>query len=108
MKKQLGSSPYNAGVHSLGSQSSSDTDLNKSTHFSDAAEAYTELKVKGNFTPAPIINQPNQSHPSKSTPPHVPTALKELVQLMQGYVDTIGYDDACTVEPLYCRHPWDS
>lgn len=40
--------------------------------------------MKGNFTPAPVVT---------SDQPHVPAALKELVQLMQGYVDTVKDHD---------------
>ena len=94
VKKQLGSSPYNAGLHSSVTHSNSDTDSNRSARFCDEAEAYGGLKVKGNFTPAPVVSQPNQLHPSNCTPPHVPAALKELIQLMQGYVNTVK-DTTC-------------
>ena len=92
MKKRLGGSPYGARLHSSESHSCSDSDSNRSAPFCDEAEAYGGLKVKGNFTPAPVVSQSNRPHPSNSDPPHVPTALKELVQLMQEYVGT------CTVK----------
>ena len=85
MNKSLGSSPYNRNIHSSDSHSSSDLDSDRSTQFSDEAEAYTDLKVKGNFTPAPVITHSNQPHLNKLVPPNiVPSALKELVELMQG------------------------
>ncbi len=89
VKKQLGSSPYSVGLHSSESHSNSDTDSHKSTRFCDEAEAYGGLKVKGNFTPAPVVSQPDQPHSSNSAPPQVPASLKELVQLMQGYADKV-------------------
>ena len=85
VKKRLGSSPYSARLHSSESHSCSESDSNKSAPFCDEAEAYSGLKVKGNFPPAPVVS---------SDQPHVPAALKELVQLMQGYVDTVkDHDD---------------
>lgn len=89
VKKRLGSSPYSARFQSSDSHSCSDADSNKSAQFCDEAEAYGGLKVKGNFTPAPVARQSNQPHPGNSDLPRVPTALKELVQLMQGYVHTL-------------------
>ena len=85
VKKRLSNS---ATFQSSESHSCSDSDSNKSARFCDEAEAYGGLKVKGNFTPAPVARQSNQPHSSNSDLPRVPTALKELVQLMQGYVDT--------------------
>jgi hypothetical protein len=86
LKKRLGSSPYSVRLHSSESHSCSDSDSNRSAPFCDEAEAYGGMKVKGNFTPAPIISQSNQPN---SDQPHVPAALKELVQLMQEYVDIV-------------------
>ena len=83
VKKGLGSSPFGARLYSSESHSGSDTDFNKSTV---EAEARTELKVKGNFTPAPVVKQPHHPQPVDSAQPNVPPALKELVQLIQGYV----------------------
>lgn len=65
------------------SSSDSDSDSDKTTHFSDEAEAYTNLKIKGNFTPAPV-SHPRQHHMCEPALPNVPNALKELVELMQG------------------------
>ena len=65
------------------SLSSSDSQSDKSSQFSDEFEAYTNLKVKGNFTAAPVARS-NQQHLENPTPSHVPRALKELVDLMQG------------------------
>lgn len=95
VKRRQGSSPYSARLHSSESHSCSDSDSNKSARFCDEAEAYSGLKVKGNFTPAPVVSQSNQPHPSNSDLPPAPAALKELVQIMQGYADTFGIMILC-------------
>ena len=71
------------GARSPSPLSGSDTPSDKSSRFSDEFEAYTNFKVKGNFTPAPVVRS-SQPHLDKPTSPPVPKALKELVDLVQG------------------------
>lgn len=80
MYNETRSSPYFGQVHLL--HYSSDSDCDKTTQFSDEAEACT-LKIKANFTPAPV-SHPSQPDLSKPAFSDVPNALKELVEIMQG------------------------
>ena len=82
MYKQHGRSS-NSHVHPSHSYSSSDTDSNKSTKFSDEAAAYSDLKVKANFTPAPV-SYSDQPYLDRVNTPNFPIALDDLVELMQG------------------------
>ena len=83
MYNETRGSPHFRQVHLSCTHSSSDSDSNNTTQFSDEAEAYTNLKIKGNFTPAPV-SHPSQPHMCEPALPNVPNALKELVELIQG------------------------
>ena len=91
MYNETRSSPFNKKVHSSSSHSSLDSNSYKSAQFSDEAEAYTDRKVKRNFTPAPIPHS-SQPHLNKSPPTNAPGALKELVNLLQRWVQYYSFD----------------
>ena len=83
MYNEARGSPHFRQVHLSCTHSSSDSDSDKTTQFSNEPEGYTKLKMKGNFTPAPVFH-PNQPHMCEPALPNVPNVLKELVELMQG------------------------
>lgn len=65
------------------SNSDTDSDSCKRTQFSDETTAHTDLKVIGNFTPAPVTYS-DQSQLNNVDKLNVPNALKELLELIQG------------------------